>query len=447
MKKIIYSFWIAIIALTSCNDDNINLFDKSAAQRTAEAIAALKDDLVSPSDGWRVKYTPTEGVGSFNVLMQFNEDNTVILKTDLASNNGEFFEDTITYRIDSSLGLELIMESYCFFSFLFEQDQATFGAEYEFLYANKTPDGELVFTSKTDVIDPTILLFEEAEDNDEDELLGQPLAANLATIGADMTNFTPSYKLTYTNKDVVFYLSMDEFRRTINLKSASKKNGTQVTAVDFNTTYILKGDSVVFDEPFARTLLSTTVTIKGIKFNTLTPSSINICASPINTHAYSGVTSANDQVSLESTLTDVDGIEFVTTSDFYIAPLTNIFLNGQNQGAIAEQEITGALAMQLYYNNAGFYGIGFVIQNANGTITFALREFIPVLVGNKLQFNLSPDISIFGEPDTDADVTKINKYVDGLTQGGNTFVFKYQEGLFEFYNPCTGWSVGFQPVL
>ena len=42
-------------------------------------------------------------------------------------------------------------------------------------------------------------------------------------------------------------------------------------------------------------------------------------------------------------------------------------------------------AMQLYYDydigsGTPFYGIGFYIQNINGTVTFALREFTPTLV-------------------------------------------------------------------
>ena len=55
MKKIIYTLFILIVALTSCtNQDDISLFDKSADQRMAEAIAALKSDLVSPSNGRRL---------------------------------------------------------------------------------------------------------------------------------------------------------------------------------------------------------------------------------------------------------------------------------------------------------------------------------------------------------------------------------------------------------
>ena len=80
--------------------------------------------------------------------MDFNEDNTVHIRSDLGSNDGQFFEQTVTYRIDSSLGLELIIETYSFFSFLFEQADATFLAEYEFNFVNKTPDEALVLIAK-----------------------------------------------------------------------------------------------------------------------------------------------------------------------------------------------------------------------------------------------------------------------------------------------------------
>src|SRR5690606_3310169 len=108
----------------------------------------LKSDLIA--NPWKMKYTPDETAGSFWVLLNFNDDNTVTIKSDLGANDGEFFEQTLTYRIDSSLGLELIFETYSFFSFLFELDQATFPAEYEFNYVNKTPDNALVFLSKSD---------------------------------------------------------------------------------------------------------------------------------------------------------------------------------------------------------------------------------------------------------------------------------------------------------
>ena len=92
MKKGIYILWIFVLALVSCKDDDIAKFDKPADERVAEAIDALKQDLVAPSAGWKIKYRPEAESGSFYVLLKFNDDNTVNIKTDLGSNDGEFFE-------------------------------------------------------------------------------------------------------------------------------------------------------------------------------------------------------------------------------------------------------------------------------------------------------------------------------------------------------------------
>jgi hypothetical protein len=204
MKKGLYYIAALIITLTSCKDDDITVFDKSADERAAEAIAALKADLTEPANGWRVKYRPEQGSGSFYVIMKFTDDNKVNIKTDLGSNNGEFFNQTITYRIDNSLGLELIIQNYSFFSFLFEQDQATFGAEFEFNYANKTPDGALVFSSKSDLSTPTTILFEAAQASDVN-LLGTELSTNLYEMSDDLAIFSSSFKLTFDTRDVILF--------------------------------------------------------------------------------------------------------------------------------------------------------------------------------------------------------------------------------------------------
>ena len=107
--------------------------------------------------------------------------------------------------------------------------------------------------------------------------------------------------------------------------------------------------------------------------------------------------------------------------------------------------------MQLYYeydigSGTPFYGIGFFIQNVNGTNTFALRQFTPTLVANRLVFDFAPDISIFGEQNTDANVDNVNIYLDAMTEGDNTYVFKVQDGIYEFFNPCTGWSFVFHAI-
>jgi hypothetical protein len=449
MKNSIAISVVSIFFLFSCQEDDINLFDKTADERVAEAIAALKEDLVEPGNGWKVQYRPELTSGSFYVLLDFNADNTVTIKTDLGVNEGEFFEQTITYRIDNSLGLELVFESYSFFSYLFELDQATFGAEYEFNFVTKNSDDNLVFSSKTDLSTPTTLLFEKASANDI-SLLGKTLAGNLNLMSNDIDRFSSSLKLTYTNKDLILYLSLNESTRTLSLNSASKKTDTQVTqALDFDTPYVIKGDSIVFDTRFSRSLFGSSTAIKSIKFAALSDASINICAEPIPIHVYDGVTSANDPVLLETAIAEANGKRFAARSDFFFCPLNFVFDNGQSVGSEIETAIPDAVEIHLYYNvrlNDGtdLYGIGFVLRNSDGSTTFALREFVPILNDNNLVFNFKPGFRFFGNPNPDAaNLAPINTYLEKLSEGDKTYVFEFDNDIYEFYNPCNGWSFVF----
>ena len=52
-----YGFVLTICLLAACSSDD-DAFDKSPSQRSSESIAALKNELVSASHGWRVLYFP-----------------------------------------------------------------------------------------------------------------------------------------------------------------------------------------------------------------------------------------------------------------------------------------------------------------------------------------------------------------------------------------------------
>ena len=448
MKKGLYYIAVLILVLTSCKDDDINVFDKSADERAAEAIAALKADLTAPGNGWRVKYRPEAGSGSFYVLMKFTDDNKVNIRTDLGSNDGEFYNQTITYRIDNSLGLELIIQNYSFFSFLFEQDQATFGAEFEFNYVNKTPDGALVFSSKSDLSAPTTILFEAAQASDVN-LLGTELSSNLNDMSDDLDIFSSSFKLTFDTRDLILFLALDEAKRTVDIGSAAKKSNTAtVQAIDFTTGYTVRGDSLVFDTRLAGTFAGVSISLKSILLNSFEDASIDICTDPIETHTYTGVTNANLPVVLETTLQNATGKLFAANSNFYYSPLNFIIDNGSSAASAIEQDLPGAVEMDLFYNaqlNDGtrLYGIGFTVINSDNTQTFVYRKFNPVLNDNNIVFNFEPGIFTLGNPVTEVEMENINIYLDKLTEGDNTYVFELFTDRYEFNNPCTGWSFVF----
>lgn len=447
MKKIFYLTLLMVITVTSCKDDDNNIFNKTADERVTEAIANLKTRLVEPEHGWRMKYRPEDGSGSFWVLMQFDSEGTVHIKSDLGAEDGEFQDQTVTYRIDSSLGLELIIENYSFFAYLFEQNDASFEAEYEFLYQNETPDGELVFSSKSDRGNPTILVFEEAESDDED-LLGLEVAVNLNVMADDIQRFSSSYRLVYEDKDIILYLTMDELTRNLKISTATKKSNTATTReIDFSTPYIIEGDEIVFDEPLEGTFVGVSISLSSISLDNLVDATVDACGAPIATHRYIGETSANDDIALETTLVDANGKRFVE-NDYMTTPIQNIFDNGFSQANQIAEDIQGAAAFQIYYNyNLGsgprLYGIGFVIQNEDGSTTFALKEYTATFIDNNMIFTFQPGFRIFGNPETDANLDNINFYLDKLTEGDQTFVYEYSEGIYEFYNPCSGWSFVF----
>jgi hypothetical protein len=447
MKNLVYSMSLIFILSTACDDKDISVFDKTADERVAEAIASLKEDLTDPEDGWLVKYKPVEETGSYYVLMKFDEDNKVTIRTDLGASDGKYQEQTIGYRIDSSLGLELILENYSFFSYLFEQDQASFGAEYEFNFVNKTPDGALVFSSKTDLSTPTVLLFEQATGDDQN-LLGEGVGVNLNLLGNDLDRFSSALKLTYLNKDVIFYVSLEEQKRIIHFNVAARKSNPAVTqAINKAVPYYLEGNSLILETPVSTTVSGSTVNVASITLNTLGETTINTCTDPFTVHTYAGKISSDD-VLLETTMNDLAGATFVDESNFYFCPLNNIRRNSLPLVDEITADIAGALEFDLYYgaelrDGSILYGIGFLIQNTDNSITFAYRKFTPVLNGNNITFNFEPGIFFLGEEETTAEVANINKYLDALTAGNNTYVFKYATDIYEFNNPCTGWSFVF----
>ncbi len=445
MKIRLLPILVMVMLYVSCQEDN-SVFEKSADQRVAEAIDSLKSKLIAPPNGWVLQYRPEQASGSFIVLLKFDEDNNVNIRTDFGVNDGEFYDQTITYRIDNSLGLELILENYSFFSYLFEQEDATYLAEYEFNYVNET-NGALIFRSKTDYSSPTTLVFQPAAENDEN-MLGITLASNLNTLADNLDKVTSVFKLSYTNKDLAFYISFDEFRRTINFNYAGPASGLgNGQSLNFSTGYLIQGDSMIFNTPFSGNILGQQVSISSIQLNELTNSSLDACGEPIVINSIKGmIPSSNDAVALETTLFDPTGADFQEASNFFYSPVQLIFNNGTSAGEQIEQDITGALDMQLYYDDNledPFLALGFRIQNDNATNTWALRDFSPVIVGNQIQFEFAPNYTLYGDTTVTVDEEKMNIYLNTLTEGGSTYIFKFSETIFEFYNPCNGWSFVF----
>lgn len=438
---------VALLLTGACRDTEEELiFEQTADERVAEAINDLEQQLIAPPNGWVVRYQPVPESGAYSVLLDFDEEGKVRIRTDFEVNDSEFYDQTVPYRVDNSLGLELILETYSFFSYLFEQGGATFEAEYEFNFVNETPDGALVFSSKTDLTALTRLVFEPAPENAE-ALLGRSLSDNLQELSANLGVISPVYRLNYANRDLSLYLSLNTDLRTLRFTYATSLSGDRGRPIENATIgYLLQGSSLVLAEPLTGNFLGTDITISTVNLSELTDGgSVDACGQPVAIRRYRGnIADSNEPVALLPTLFDPAGASFQNNSEIYLAEPRDIYDNGIPVGSRLAQDITGAELMVLYYqfnNQASFFALGFGITPPGGEFIVPVREFEPVYTNNQVEFNLNPKYEIvIGDTTAALDTVAMDRYINNLTEGGNARILQSSPGTYELYNPCTGWS-------
>lgn len=426
------------------NTDEELIFDKTADERVAEATTNLRQKLTAPANGWIVRYQPVPESGTYNVLLNFDADGGVRIRTDFGVNDNEFYDQTNTYRIDNSLGLELIFESYSFFSYLFEQDGATFEAEYEFVFVNETPNGELVFGSKTDPAVPTIAVLEPAPDNAE-ALLGRDINANLEALSSTLGVVSPVYRLNYLNRDLSLYLSLNTRLRTVSFTYATSLVGEGGRPINFTSPYLAQGSELILGNPLNGSFLGSNVSISSINFSELTDGgTVDLCGQTAPIQQYQGVVAeSNDPIALLPTLFDPVGALFPDSTGTYLANPGDLYENGVSVGARMQQDIEGMIGLVLYNFGGGenpFVAVGFGIVSGEDLIV-PVRDFNPTYTDNELVFNLAEDYRIvIGDTTAATDPASMNSYLDQFTQGGRTRILQLSPGVYELFNPCTGWS-------
>ena len=441
---------VLLVTISACdgNDEEL-IFDKSADERVAEATTNLEQKLTAPTNGWIMRYRPVPESGSYNVLLNFAEDGGVRIRTDFGVNDNEFYDQTNTFRVDNSLGLELIFESYSFFSYLFEQDNASFEAEYEFVYVNETPNGELVFTSKTDLsfTSSTIVVLEPAPDNAE-ALLARSLNNNLELLSETLGLSSPVYRLNYANQDLSLYLSLDTDIRTASFTYSTTLSGERGQAVTFTTGYTLEGNSMILVEPLTGNFSGNEITLPAINFSELVDApALQACNQAIPIQQYQGTTAeTNEVVALLPTFFDPAGASFRDDFSFFNSPVGFFFNNGTSVGQEMADEIPGVTSFQFYYRDDGdepFLAMGYLILGENDNATFALKDFTATIDNNRIQFEFASDYTLYNDTTATVNTEALDFYVNKLTENNEAYLFKLSENVFEMYNPCNGWSALF----
>ncbi|MEL7004417.1 MAG: DUF4302 domain-containing protein [Bacteroidota bacterium] len=438
----------------SCQEDDDDL--PSTEVRVAEAIDNLRDELTDPVNGWRLDYQPTPDAGFFFILMDFDDNGLVTIKSDVAANDGEFFEQTIPYRIDNALGLELIFETYAVFHYLFELDQASFGAEFEFIF-NEKEGNNLVFDSKSDVINRSRLTFVPANGGEEGSF-SREISANLEAFDSFAPQIfggePPIQQLYLSDQNISVFWSIDITKRTIFVDQAGVgASAEEIVAsgnsIDINhfTPYILLDGKLVLIEPFSFSLDGQQITVSEVTLNELTMDGPSFCSlNAIATPVYSGSISGQGDINLQQSLFTSNGLGFQpkSTSPYSV---NIIFIFDDDARSLAEE---GSI-FEFFPEFTGFvfnYGLdsdeqpanaaGFQFENSAGELVTFLREFEATTTGNRLQISFTDDF-FFSEMPNAEEEQNLRAVMDEIFEGGEIYLYDLpQTGIkvFRLYNPC-----------
>jgi hypothetical protein len=443
---IIYIFiFLLILPITSCRkDDDLNL--PSVEQRAKQAIENLKNELTAPANGWKLLYQPNVNSGSYPVFFKFNADGTMRIQSDFLEDDGKYFDQTITYRIDNSLGVELIFETYTLFHYLFEQDQAFYGGEFEFIF-DKKEGNNLIFKSKSDVSDRTILTFEPAIANESSQF-SREVIQNLKLFRS------PSQQLNLNDQDIAVFWNMDLFSRSIQITGAALLDGSgnvveaQMISLSHSTGFLVLNSKLILEDPIAFTINSKNIGLSEITLNTFGNTTYNFCSlGSEQGPKYDGSFSNGETATLLSSVFDPNGgmYEEENTGLSSISVYGIYDEIGASLGANIENDLPGVLAYQFYYNydlGTPFYAVGFVLspRGSNTSTRFYLKRFQPtVMSGNTLSVQFTGQYLTQGDPPTADELNSIDTYLGKIFEGGSVKVFKSlsQDGLYRFYNPCS----------
>jgi hypothetical protein len=388
--------------------------------------------------------------------LKFDEDE-VHIQSDVADNNGEFFDHTIPWRVDNALGLELIYETYGVFHYLFELDAATFGAEFEWAFIEKAGE-DLVFRSISDLsFAPSTITLTPAASND-DSKFSRDIAANLnefVSVGPKALEVQiPKQQIILHDASVSVYWSLDATKRVITSILAATGSDfsdpdLQAVVLNHQSGYILQNGNLELLVPLQFVLDGRSYSISAINFSEFTNTGPNYCTfAPDNGPLYTGQIGGLGSVSMISSLFDLEGSAFLPIPEFPYS-VNSFFIFDESGSSLADE---GGIIAEKFPNATGFlfyYGfesdtllsnaVGFIIEDGLGNSEFILRGFEPTnTIGNMVNVVLNNDYYFSGTPGTD-DQANLEEITNLLFEGGDMYASDFPvEGLsvFKLFNPC-----------
>lgn len=463
MKK--YVVFIVLISIFGCSEsDQINL--EPAEVRASKAKADLIAKLTQPANGWALNYQPVPGAGIYFLLLDFREDGTVVIKSDVKSDNRDFYTDTLTYRIDTRLSLELIFETYGVFHYLFEQRASTFEAEFEFLFVEENGNN-LVFASKTDnSTEQTFVTFTPAQPNAEDSF-SRDIYENWNTFEENSPQFlgaSPAQQIVLTNQNISIFWNIDFLERNLHVDVAGVGSTIQevstnnnFTDIDHSTGYLISDGKLILQSPFSFSLNGSNYTINEVELNNFSVTGPTLCPSTvIETPVYAGSIPGIGPCVVNKTLYDYQGSFFVPyeNNPYSVNVLYVINANGfsLSQSGSINSYFPNAVGFAFNYGyipdvdapQEPSYAVGLYVEDENGDIQTYLREFeMTATEGNKVQVNLLNNYYFSDTPGVN-DQQNLGLITDEIFSGGVVYASGVDVSgteVFRLYNPCNGYEV------
>lgn len=456
-RSILFLTVFSIIA--SCSDSFKDI--RPADERANEAISALQSELTSPANGWVLNYRPTPDAGIFLMVLNFGDDGLVNIKSDVAADNNEYADQTISYRIDNSLGLELIFETYGVFHYLFEQQQASFGAEFEFVY-NTKEGNNLIFISKTDNSDaPTVIILEPAASN-ADNALSIDVVKNFESFSGNspqISGNTSSFQQVILNDhNTSLFWKMDLLKRTIEVDISGIGTTIPEVITDFNkithtTGFYFANSKIILEDPITFSSNGSVLKIEQITLDDFDASAgASLCSKDSQaTPVYSGQIPGIGRISIRPTLFASHGIDFVPQSErsysvnsFFVFSDDGFSL--ASDGSILEKFPTAfgfVFNYGLTSDTEPINAVGFNLENLDGSRKTYLREFdvisaqanmIEISLKNEFYYSTTPDV---GEEQSLIEIT------DEIFESGEIYAYDFPNDnvkVFNFYNPCNSYE-------
>ena len=480
MNKLKGLYFIVFILLISCNNEIDKL--TPPAERSEAAISDLKSELIAPANGWVLHYKPTASSGVFYILLDFKEDGTVAVESDVPGDEGEMFNQSMSYRVDTKLSLELIFETYGVFHYLFEQNASSFGAEFEFYYLGKEGN-DLQFESKSDnSSDKTIITLTPAAAS-ASELFSRDISENLYTYDTISSIFLGATQhLALTDQDISVFWSIDVDQRSIVARGAAK--GTTYAAIeanditvllDQNTGYGIYEGKMVLTDPLTFNLGGSSYVISEISLNGFTETGNPMCAGGIaDSPVYTGTVAGLGNVVVSKTLFDVKGLDFDPKED---GPYSvNVFFVADNNGFSLSENgsindyFPSATGFAFNYgfidSDSAYYScsidslvqpmnaVGLYYEDAAGNSKIALRKFdVTSAVENKVQIQFTSSIDPADDFFPCNLTTEERNNLESITDeifgigGGEMYAMYFpiptQPDLtvFSLYNACNGYEL------